>query len=149
MALDLCKTFVSAQYLEQIDRISPNFIYYAFISTRYSLELSHIIFRNFVPELWPLDYAKTSILLNIQLKGITKCSSMEANILTPDPYPLTLWLGSKGQNSTFLEHGLQTPTHPLTVGFGSKGQNLTYAEHGHVAYQIKHAYQTLECSTCG
>ena len=76
------------------------------------MELSHIIFRNFVPELWPLIYAKTSFLLNIQLKEITKCSSMEANILTPDPYPLTLGLGSKGQNSTFLEHG-------------------------HVAYQIK------------
>ena len=96
---------------EQIDRISPNFIY-AFISTRSSLELSHIIFRNFVPELWPLIYAKTLFLLKIQLKGITKCSSMEANILTPDLYPLTLGLGSKGQNSTFLEHG-------------------------HVAYQIK------------
>ena len=33
----------------------------------------------------------------------------------------------------------QTPTqpHPLTLVVGSKGQNSTFSEHGHVAYQIK------------
>ena len=40
-----------------MDRISPNFIY-AFILTRSRLGLLLIIFRTFVPELWPLIYAK-------------------------------------------------------------------------------------------
>ena len=44
--------------------ISPNFIY-AFILTRSSLGLSQIIFRVFVPELWPLIYAKISFPFNI------------------------------------------------------------------------------------
>ena len=64
MALDLCQNFVSAQYLEQIDRTSPNFIY-AFILTRFMLGLSHIIFRIFVPELWPLNYIKILFPVNI------------------------------------------------------------------------------------
>ena len=38
---------------EQIDRISPNFIY-AFILTRSILGLLHIIFCTYVLELWPL-----------------------------------------------------------------------------------------------
>ena len=38
---------------EQMDRITPNFIY-AFILTRSSLGLLHIIFCTFVPQLWPL-----------------------------------------------------------------------------------------------
>ena len=42
---------------EKIDRISPNFIY-AFILTRSSLGLLHVIFHTFVPKLWPLIYAK-------------------------------------------------------------------------------------------
>ena len=29
------------------------------------------------------------------------------------------------------------PPPPLTMGLGSKGQNSTFSEHGHVAYQIK------------
>ena len=49
---------------EPIDRISPNFIY-AFILTRYSMGLLHVIFPKFVPELWPLIYAKISFPLNI------------------------------------------------------------------------------------
>ena len=49
---------------EQIDRISPNFIY-AFILTRSTLGLLHIIFCTFVPVLWPLIYAKILFLLNI------------------------------------------------------------------------------------
>ena len=40
-----------------MDRLSPNFIY-AFIMTRSTLGLLHIIFRSFVTELWPLIYAK-------------------------------------------------------------------------------------------
>ena len=55
--------FISISW-EQIDRISTNFIY-AFILTRSSLRLLHVIFRSFVPELWPLIYAKISFPLNI------------------------------------------------------------------------------------
>ena len=69
------------------------------------------------------------------------------------PYPLTM--GSKGQNSTFSEHGHVAyqikdnyecsnmvanilPKDPpnTTLGMGSVDQNLTFSEHGHVAYQI-------------
>ena len=45
-------------------RISANFIY-AFILTRSTLGLLHIIFRTIVPELWPLIYSKISFPLNI------------------------------------------------------------------------------------
>ena len=38
---------------------------YAFILTRSSLGLLHAMFRSFVPELWPLIYAKISFPLNI------------------------------------------------------------------------------------
>ena len=47
-----------------MDRISPNFIY-AFILTRSTVELLHIIFRTFVPELESLIYSKILFLLNI------------------------------------------------------------------------------------
>ena len=57
MALDLRQNFVSTKYLEQIDRFSTNFIY-AFILTRYSLGLLHLIFHAFLSELWPLIYTK-------------------------------------------------------------------------------------------
>ena len=54
-------------------------------------------------------------MLHIKLKGISKGSSMVAIILPADP-SLVLLLGSKGQNSTF-------------------------SEHGHVSYQIKGNHQ--------
>ena len=64
MALDLCRNFVSAQYLENyLNFFSPNFIY-AFILTRSSLGLSHIIICIFVPEFWPFIYAKISFSFN-------------------------------------------------------------------------------------
>ena len=47
-----------------MDRISPNFIY-AFILTRSTLGPLHIIFRTFVPDLWPLIFAEISFPLNI------------------------------------------------------------------------------------
>ena len=47
-----------------MDRMLPNFIY-AFILTRSTLGLSHIIFRIFVPELWSLIYAKILFQFNI------------------------------------------------------------------------------------
>ena len=45
--------------LEQIDKISQNFLY-EFILTRSKLELLHLIFGTFVPELWPLIYDRIS-----------------------------------------------------------------------------------------
>ena len=48
---------------EQIDIRSPNFIY-AFILTRSTFGLLHIIFRTFVPEKWPLINARVSFTLN-------------------------------------------------------------------------------------
>ena len=51
-------------FWEQIDRTLPNFIY-AIILTRSSLGLLHVIFGSFVPELWPLIYARISFPLNI------------------------------------------------------------------------------------
>ena len=56
------------------------------------------------------------VMLHINLKGITKCSSMVANILPTDPYPTT--------------------PHP-TLGIESLGQSSICSEHGHVTYQIK------------
>ena len=47
-----------------MDRLSPNFIY-AFILTRSMLGLLHIIFRTFVPELWPLIYSEILYPFNI------------------------------------------------------------------------------------
>ena len=52
-------------------------------------------------------------MLHIKLKGIRNAQNMIANIL-PAGRP-----------------------HPLTLGFGSKGQKSTFSEHGHVAYKIK------------
>ena len=54
-----------------MDRISSNFIY-ALILTRSSLGLLHAIFRSFVPELWPLIYAKISFPLNILRTDLTE-----------------------------------------------------------------------------
>ena len=47
-----------------MNRILPNFIY-ALILTRSRLELLLIIFRAFVPVLWPIIYAKISFPFNI------------------------------------------------------------------------------------
>ena len=61
---------------------------------------------------------------------------------------------SKGQNSTFSEHGWvayqikgnhecsnmvanSLPPDPCILGVGSKVHNSTFSEYGHVAYQIK------------
>ena len=51
---------------EHFDIISLNFIHVcAFVLTSSSLGLLHVIFHTFVPELWPLIYAKISFPLNI------------------------------------------------------------------------------------
>ena len=73
---------------------------------------------------------------------------MIANILPADPTPLTL--GSKGQNSTFSEHGHVAhkikwnregsnmvanvlPADPSHPPYGSKGHNSTFSDQRHVA----------------
>ena len=60
-------------------------------------------------------------MLHIKLKRITQCSYMIANICP------------------------QTP--PLTLGMGSLGQNSTFSEHGHVEYQIKGNHQIQQHSS--
>ena len=56
MVLDLCKIFVSAQYLENKLAEFHMFID-AFILTRSSFGLLHVIFYIFIQEQWPLIYA--------------------------------------------------------------------------------------------
>ena len=56
--------FRLAQYLESLLTFYFYFIY-AFLLTRTSLELLHIIFRTFVLELWPLICAKFSFPFSI------------------------------------------------------------------------------------
>ena len=65
MALDLRQIFVSVQYLEnKLTDFHQNFIY-AFILTRSTLGLLHIIFGTFLPELWPMIYSKILFSFNI------------------------------------------------------------------------------------
>ena len=64
MALDLCQNFVSAQYVENKLTYSPKIIY-SFILTSSKFGLLQLIFRTFVPELWPLINARISYPLNI------------------------------------------------------------------------------------
>ena len=78
---------------------------------------------------------------------------MLANILLADPLPTpTLGLGSKGQHSTFSEHGhvaykikwnhecsnmVAYILLPDPGGWGQNVQNSTFSEYGNVACQIK------------
>ena len=98
-------------------------------------------------------------MLHIKLRGITKCSSMVANILPTDS-SLTLLFGIKRskfiffqnmvrlhiklkgitQCSSMVEKSLPADL-SLNLGMGSKGQNSTFSEHGHVTYQIKGNHQ--------
>ena len=64
MILDLGQNFISAHILRTNLQIFTNFIYVS-ILTRSSLGLLHVIFLTFVPELWPLIYAKVSFSFNI------------------------------------------------------------------------------------
>ena len=86
-------------------------------------------------------------------KANHECSNMIANILPAD-LPQTQGVGSKGQNSTFSEHGHNAyqikwnhecskmvanifACRPPPRTLRSKVQNSAFPEHGHVAYQIK------------
>ena len=68
MYLDLHQNVISTQYLENNDRITPNFIY-ALILTRSSLRLLHVIFwlictrvmaLDLYPNLFPLNISRTN-----------------------------------------------------------------------------------------
>ena len=66
MAIDLCYNFVPAQYLDHMDRTSPNFIHvYAFILTRSRLRVLPVIFCLYVTELNPLMHVSISFPLKI------------------------------------------------------------------------------------
>ena len=60
MAFDLRQNFVSAQYFEDQLIELPNFIY-AFILTRSSLGLLHIIFRGFVRDFVSAQYLENKL----------------------------------------------------------------------------------------
>ena len=86
LALYLQQNFVSAQYLE--NKLTEfHQILYAFILTRSSLGLLPVIFHSFVPELWPLIYAKNSFLLNISY--IKAPQQGYSHILWQFKFPLT------------------------------------------------------------
>ena len=60
MALDLCPSFVSVQYL--VDKRTE---FHQILYMHSTLRLLHIIICTFVPELWPLIYSKILFPLNI------------------------------------------------------------------------------------
>ena len=63
MALDLRQNFVSAQYFD--NKLIQFNHFYNCIHIDNRLRLLRIVFRTFVPELLPLNYARISFLLNI------------------------------------------------------------------------------------
>ena len=76
--------------------------------------VANILLADPYPPTWPCGWGQmvkiqlfqNMVMLHIKLTGITKCSNMVANILPSDPLPpTTLGMGSKGQKSTFSEHG--------------------------------------------
>ena len=94
------------------------------------------------------------VTFHINLRGITKCSSMVAYIFLAGTPPPTLRMGSMGQKSTFSEQSHVAyqikeyhecsnmvanilPADILTLRMGSIAQNSIFSEHGHVTYQIK------------
>ena len=68
-----------------MDRNSPNFIN-AFILTRSTLGLFHIIFRTFVPELWPVIYSKNWFPINILRKNGQILTKLYITIYTDKIY---------------------------------------------------------------
>ena len=89
------------------DRISPNFLY-EFILTRSTLGLLHVIFHIFVPELWPLIYAKIWFQLNILRTNLQNSPNfMSAFILTRTRWellPVIFCLFESWPVSEFCEH---------------------------------------------
>ena len=79
------------------------------------------------------------VMLHIKFKGITKCSSMVANILPADP-SLTLGMRSIVKKSTFSEHGRvayqiegnhQMQHHHRVASTPELGSNLIDCQHRH------------------
>ena len=76
MALDLCKNFISAQYLENKWTVFHQILYmHQLILTRSSLALLAVIFCSLVTALWPLIYVRILIPFNILItngRNLTK-----------------------------------------------------------------------------
>ena len=74
MALDWCKNVFSSISSEQMDEFWYNFVY-SLINTRSMLFLMHIIFGQFLTELWPLTDVRSLFMLSvlwIQLLNLIK-----------------------------------------------------------------------------
>ena len=93
-------------------------------------------------------------MLHIKLKKITNAAIWYQIFCAQTPIPLTLRMGSVGQNSPLSEHGHvayqikenhecsnMVPNILLadspTLGMGPIGQNLPFSEHGHIEFQLK------------
>ena len=105
---------------------------------------------------------RNMVMLDIKLTGIINAATWQ-QIFCPQNLSLTtLGAGSKGQNSTFSEHGhvayqiienhecsnmvaniWPKDPNPRPLGMGSIGQNSIFSGHCHVAYQI---IENHECS---
>ena len=85
-----------------------------------------------------------------QIKENQECSNMVANILPtdappPPPLPLTLMMGSVGQNSTFSEHGQVAYQIKENQGFSNMVANIlpAYSPTPHPPHTPLHTH-TLE-----
>ena len=105
---------------------------------------------------------RNMVMLDIKLTGIINAATWQQIFCPQNLSPTTLGAGSKGQNSTFSEHGhvayqiienhecsnmvaniLPKDPHSQPLGMGSIGQNSIFSGHCHVAYQI---IENHECS---
>ena len=99
-------------------------------------------------------FFKNMDMLHIKLKKITNAATWYQIFCAQTPIPLTLRMGSVGQNSPLseLSHVVyqikenhecsnMVPnillTDSPTLGMGPIGQNLPFSEHGHIEYQFK------------
>ena len=99
-------------------------------------------------------FFKNMDMLHIKLKKITNAATWYQIFCAQTPIPLTLRMGSVGQNSPLSEHGHVAYqikenhecsnmvrnillTDSPTLGMGPIGQNLPFSEHGHIEYQFK------------
>ena len=89
--------------MKTISQIFTKF-HYAFVLTRSSLGLLHIIFRTFVPELWPLIYSKLLFPLNIFGTNEQILTKLYITIYTDNIYVgiVSIWLSQIGKRVMVL-----------------------------------------------
>ena len=75
------------------------------------------------------------------IKGNHEWSNMVANMLPTVPF-LYPWVGSKSKNSPYSEHGHVNPHPRPPRSSSSKGQHSTFSEHGRTALQIKENHES-------